>query len=856
MDILKDLAYAARLLRKNLAFAVTAIVTIALGIGASTAIFSVVNAVLLRPLPYSEPDRLTLIWGDMRARNVVDFPFPPGDVYDLRQQTTSFEDIAAVSTFKQSISGDDVDPAQVIVGGVTTNFFSTLGARVAQGREFIEADGIAPPQPPPVASTQPAQPPTAQQPGQRAPAPAAPRQPAAQQPAQANQPPQLPTIVILSNEFWQRRYGGDPGVIGRNIDVGGQRSQVVGVLAPGFELLFPPGTNIERAPDIWAANRIDFEGGSRLNVFLRLIGRLNKGATIQQARTQVEEVASDLRQRFPIKQTSDLHFRVEPMQEDLIADVRPAILALMGAVIFVLLIACANIANLLLVRASWREREFAVRAALGGSRWRLVRQMLAESLLIAGGGAVLGILLAQLGIDLLSRIRPDNLPRIESIRIDRVVLAFTALATIVAAAAFGILPALRASRPNVMEVLRRSGRTSGLAAGRILRNSVVMAEVALSFVLLIGCGLMLRSFVALNRADPGYDPNKVLTFFLPNTRARGSEARAVFMREMHDRLQALPGVLSVTAATPLPLDGQSPNSRWGTDEALADPSKFQQANAHFVLPGYFETLGTRLIDGRTFTEADNRPDAKGIVIDRLLAAKAFPNESAVGKRLIVRIRSDNAEPLEVIGVVAHQRHTTLAADGREAIFFADGFMGHGRASRWALRTDGDPMSLVPAVRAEIARMDPLLAVAEVQPMLAFVDRARAQTRFALVLISIFAVIAAVLAAVGLYGVLSTVVRMRTSEIGVRMALGATPGNILRLMVGQGMRLSIAGVEFGLLAALGLTRAMTTMLVEVKPTDPPTFAVIAVVFIIIAAIASWLPARRAAKLDPTTALRDE
>ena len=853
MDILKDLVFAGRLLRKNPAFAVTAIVTIALGIGASTAIFSVVNAVLLRPLPYSEPERLTLIWGDMRARNVVDFPFPPGDLYDLRQQTDLFEGIAAVSTFKQSISGDDVEPAQVIVGGVTTNFFSVLGTRVAQGRDFVESDGTAPPQPPP--NTNPQQPPpaNAQPPAQR---PAQPAAQPAQQPAQANQPPPLPTIAILSNEFWQRRYGGDPSVVGRNIDVGGQRTQVVGVLAPGFELLFPPGTGIERAPDIWAAARIDFEAGSRLNVFLRLIGRLNKGATIKQAQAQVELVAEDLRKRFPIKETSGLHFRVEPMQEDLIADVRPAILALMGAVMFVLLIACANIANLLLVRASWREREFAVRAALGGSRWRLVRQMLAESLLIAGGGALLGIYLAKLGIDLLLAIRPDNLPRIESIEIDRVVLGFTALAAIVAAATFGILPALRASRPNVMEILRRSGRTSGLGAGRLLRNGVVMAEVALSFVLLIGCGLMLRSFIALSHADPGYDPKGVLTFFLPNTRVRGTEARAVFMREMHDRLQSLPGVLSVTAATPLPLDGQGPNARWGTEEALSDANKFQQANAHFVLPGYFDTLRTRLIEGRTFTEADNRPDSKAIVIDRKLAAKAFPNESAVGKRLIVRVRSDQAEPLEVIGVVAHQRHTTLAADGREAIFFSDGFVGHGRAARWAIRTDGDPMSLVPAVRAEIARMDPLLAVAEIQPMEAFVGRARAQTRFALVLISLFAIIAAVLAAVGLYGVLSTVVRLRTAEIGVRMALGATPRNILGLMVGHGMRLSVAGLGFGLLAALGLTRTMASMLVEVKATDPPTFAAIAVVFVVIAAIASWLPARRASRLDPTTALRDE
>jgi predicted permease len=832
MEIVHDLEYAARTMRKNPAFAATALITIAFGIGVSTAIFSVVNTVLLRPLPYADAERLTLIWGDMRNRNVKDFPFPPGDFADLRKEATMFEGFAGVQTFRQSISGDQVDraePEQISAGAVTTNFFSLLGARIALGRDFTEADGFPQPPPPP---------------------------PGPNNAAPANQPPPPPAIVILSQEFWQRRFGSDPNVIGRSIDLGGGRAQVIGVLAPGFELLFPPDTNIERHPQLWTAMRVDFENGSRINVFLRVIGKLKPGVTLQQAQVQLDGIAAELRQRFPIKQTAGLHFRLEPMYEDLVADVRPAILALMGAVMFVLLIACANVANLLLVRASWREREFAVRAALGGSRWRLVRQMLVESLLLGVGGAILGLLLAKLGIDLLLPVAPENLPRINAITIDWRVLSFTTLAAVTAAIVFGIAPALRASRPNVMEVLRRGGRTAGLGGGRLLRNSVVMVEVALSFVLLIGSGLMMRSFIALLGTDPGYDPNHVLTFFIPNVRAQGQDGRTAFMRNLRERLRALPGVQAVTATNPLPLDGRVVNARWGTEEARSNPGAFQQANVHIVLPGYFETMHTRLIEGRTFTEADNTPDAKAIVVDQRLAAKAFPNQSAVGKRLLSRVRTDEPELYEIIGVVAHQRHNSLAADGREAIFFTDGYMGSGAANRWVIRTDGDPTTLAAAVRTEVSRLNPLVAVAEVQPMLAFVERARAQTRFALVLIGVFAGIAVILAAVGLYGVLSTVVRQRTAEIGVRMALGATPSAIFRSMVGQGLRLSGVGIGLGLVAAFALTRVMTSMLVGVTPTDPLTFVTIAVFFFGIAAVASWLPARRAAGLDPTIALRDE
>ena len=831
---LKDVTYAWRTLRSNPAFSLTAIITLALGIGASTAIFSVVNAVLLRPLPYGDAGRLTLIWGDMVKRDVKDFPFPPGDLPDLRQQGTLFQEMGGVGTFKQPLVGDGGEPEQVNVAGVTENMLTVLRARILLGRNFNASDATPLPPPPQAA------------PGAPPPAPAV---------GPDGQPP-LVASWILSYGFWQRRYGGDRNVIGKRVDVGNGRAEIIGVLAPEFELLFPPSTDVERNPDIYTALRIDFATASRTNVFLRMVGRLKPGVTLPQAQQQLDNIAADLRRRFPIKEAAGLHIRAEWMRDDLVADVRPAIIALMGAVSFVLLIACANVANLMLVRAASRERELAVRSALGGTRWGLIRQMLTESMLVATLGALVGFGLAQAGIKLLLILAPENLPRLESVSADPSVLVFTILAGIVSAAAFGIVPALRASRPDLADILRSAGRTGGLARGRRIRNAVVTAEVALSFVLLIGCGLMLRSFIALQHVEPGYDPKGLLTFFAVSGRPGGPDVQAGIIRQLAERLRSVPGVTGVTAANPLPLDGGIVNARWGTEAAVTDPSKFQQANVHIVLPGYFKVMRSKFLEGRDFTEADNNPNAVLAIIDRNFAAKAFPGQSAIGKRLYVRVRSNDPEWFEVIGVVDRERHETLAADSREAMFLTDGLFGHGAVARWVVRTSGDPNALVPTIRSAIRELDRQMPVSEVQPMTAFVDRAMASTRFALALIATFAAIAVVLAAVGLYGVLSTVVRQRTAEIGVRMAFGANTSSIFQLVIGHGLRLSAIGIALGAVGALALTRGMKTMLVGVRPTDPLTFVAIGVLFMAVAAVSSWIPARRAAGLDPNVALRDE
>ncbi len=826
----QDLRCGARMLLKKPGFTLIAVITLALGIGANTAIFSVANTVLLRRLPYKNPDRLVLAGAEMRKRNVTDWPFSNTDVFDLRNGAKmTFEDIAAVNTGRTIIPREDGTLEQIRIASVTPNFFQLLGAGIAVGRDFIEADGQ--PQPP---------------------------QPQAGGATGAQAPPPLPTIAILSYEYWQRRYGGNTAILGRGMLSGGSGGpQVVGVLPPGFELLLPPKLNAERLPDIWVAARLNYDTANRNTVAHRVTGRLKDGATLEQAQAEAEVVAAESRKIDTIRQTADFHFQLEPMHKYLVAEVRPAILALTGAVIFLLLIACANVANLLLVRASLRQRELAVRAALGGSWRRLVRQMLVEALLLAGAGTLLGLGLAWFGIRQLLAIAPANLPRLDSIRIDPVVLAYTALAGLAAAVIFGLPPALQASRPDVINILRGSGRTGGLGGSRRLRNIVVIAEVALSFVLLIGSGLMFRSFLALQRIDPGYDPDSVLTFLLLGSRGGPQpQERATFMREVQGRLRALPRVESVTASSPFPLAGGFGPIRWGTEQALSDPTKFQAVDFQIVLPGYFETLRTPLLAGRTFTEADNASERNVVVIDKFLAAKAFPNESAVGKRILIRLRTPEPEWVEVIGVVGHQRNTSLSEPGREQIYFTDGFRSHGVAARWAVRVKGDPAQCAAAIRAEIAKLNPNLLITEMQPMDTLVERAQAGTRFSLLLIGVFAVIAALLAGVGLYGVLSSVVRQRTAEIGVRMALGATPGTIFKLVVGHGLRLSAAGVAVGLVAAIGLTRVMTSMLVGVKATDPATFVAMAALFLLIAAIASGAPARRAAGLDPTIALREE
>jgi putative ABC transport system permease protein len=805
---------------RNPSFAFIAVLTIALGIGANTAIFSVVRAVLLRPLPYADPDRLVMIVGALTNRDVDYWPTSPPDLLDYQEQVTRLSHLEAVFTFAQPLTSEGAEPEQVEVAAITPGFLTMLGARPVLGRLFTDVDAT----------------------------PVAPDTPPGEGP---------PTMIVLSHELWQARFGGDPEIVGRTLQLGGD-ALVVGVVEPGVALYMPPAAGISADVDVWIAPRIDAATANRNNVFLSMVGRLAPGATVAQVQQQMTGVVNRIRAENERAETAGLQQTVVPLHEDVTREVRPIVLALLGAVGFVLLIACANVSNLLLVRASTREREMAVRSALGGSRGSIARQVLTESLVLALAGAALGLLLAAGGIRLLLALQPPDLPRLSTVSIDGIVLGYTALAALLAAAIFGVIPALQSSRADLARVLKDRGASAGRHAQGRIRSAVVVLEVALSLVLLIGAGLMVRSFMALRDVDPGYDADRVLTFGvqLPGQRYQTPDQRLAFITQFRERLDALPGATAAGAATPIPLSGVTSNGPYGTEDVLVDPERMQQAEVRLITEGYFETMGTRVVDGRTFSDADRSEELRYVVIDETLARKTWPGERAVGKRMMIRFGTPDYEPVEVLGVVEHQRSGSLAAEGRETIYYHDAAAGGPGGLTWLVRTDGDPALLVAGARRILAEMDPLIPMTAVRSMRDYVNEAMAPTRFALVLIGVFGGTALILAAVGLYGVLSFAVRQRTAEIGIRMAFGAGGRTILGMVVGQGLRLAGAGVAIGVFGAFALTRVIASQLVGVEATDPATFAAVAGAFLAIAAVACAVPALRATRVDPLVALREE
>lgn len=818
----RDVRHAVRALRKSPGFTAVAVLTIALGIGANTAIFSVVRAVLMAPLPYDEPGELVVLWGEMQNRGVTTFPMSPPDFARFRDEVDGFESLGAVFSFTTPLTGDG-DPVQVTVGNTTTDFFSMLGIEPILGRTFLPEDGLP-------------QPNTGQA---------------------GTGPGPLPGIALLGHGLWQTRFGGDPSVIGRTIQLGGATSEVVGVMPPDFELLMPPAAAVADDVDLWLAARIDFVNAPANNVFLRPVGRMKPGVSVEALQAQIDVVAADLAANSQVKATAGYAVRAASLHRDLTGHVRPIILALFGAVVFVLLIACANVSNLLLVRASSRDRELAVRAALGGSRGRLLRQMLLESGLLAAAGAALGMAIAALGIRALLWMTPADLPRVDAVGIDGVVLLFTVAAAGTAALVFGLVPALQASRVDLADALKERGSAGSNSSRRLVRNAVVIVEVALSLVLLIGAGLMVRSFVELSNVRPGYEADGLLTFNAnpPFGTYPGAADRSNFNMDVRRSLEAIPGVEQVALAGPLPLTGQPLNGRYGGEEALTDPEAFGQAAYRAVTPGYFETMGTALLAGRAFTDADYNDSTAVVVVDEVLAGVMWPDRSAIGERFLVRLLAPEPVWVEVVGVVEHQRAESLAEVGRETVYFTDKYFGS-FGGTWAVRSDMDAGMLLPRVREAIGGIDASVPIADVELMTTYVDEAMAPTRFALTLIGLFGIVALLLTSVGLYGVLSYVVRQRTAEIGVRMAFGAEAGSILRMVVMHGLGLAGLGAALGVLAAVPLTRFIESLLIGVTPTDPVTFGGITLLFAIVAFAACYIPASRATGVDPVRALREE
>jgi putative ABC transport system permease protein len=804
-SLVQDLRYGVRMFVKNPGFTVAAVIALALGIGANTALFGVVNGVLLRPLPYRDPSRLVVV-SLFNQKIQETFPLCDADFLDWRAQNQVFTAVAAFSGNRFNITGSGV-PEQILGDTVTAEFFSTLGVKPVLGRTFL---------------------PNEDRPGS-------------------------PRLVVLSYSIWQRRYSSNPGVIGQTIVLNGSNSAVIGIMPPRFL----PSPEIQ----LWT-NLVMEPPTFRGPYYLTGQARLKPGVTIEQARAELGIIAHRIEQQNPLT-NSNMNFLVRPLEEAIVGDVRPALLVLLGAVAFVLLIASANVANLLLARAAVREKEVAIRAALGASRARLTRQLLTESVLLAAIGGLLGLLLARWGVRLLLELRPGNLPRLEEIAIDGRVLGFTCLISLASGILFGLVPAVQSGRSDLNKVLKEGGRSAADGQGRSrMRSVLVVAEIALSVVLLAGAGLMLKSFLRLQAVSPGINPDNALTMqiTLPQRQYHDDSQLLSFYQHLLEKVQTLPGVDSAGVGMSLP-----PNLLEVTDyftiegqEAVSE-RMLGLADLVFVSPDYFRALGVPLVKGRYFTAADRVDSAKIAIVNQTLAHHYWPNENPIGKRLKTGGAERPKSPwMEVVGVVGDIKYSGL--DAAPELELYEPYQQAAWPSMYlVVRTSSElrnPATLASAVQNAVWSLDKDLPVAHIRTMRQLLSESVEQPRFRTVLLEVFALIALSLATVGIYGVLAYSVSQRRHEIGVRMAMGAKRSDVLWMVVGQGMFLTLIGVAIGVAGAFVLTRFLSTLLYGVRPTDPVTFVVVPLLLACVALFACYVPARRAIRVDPMAALRYE
>lgn len=803
-NLLQDIRFGLRVLFKSKLFAVAAIATLALGIGANTAVFSAVNAVLLAPLPYPQSENLIVIWKTQRGAQVEQRPESAPNLEDLKAQNQVFEQIAALRLQQMSLTDGD-QPERTSGARVSANLFSTLRVKPVLGRDFAAAED---------------------QPG-------------------------AASVVIISHRIWQERYGADPNLIGRSMLVDGKSYQIVGVLPPG--IFYPnPETSIY-IPLLLQPAEI-----TRGQQFLRVIGRLKSDVSLAQARADLETVATRLAQQYPDVNTNNV-YNLIPLRDQIVGPIRTALMVLLAAVGCVLLIACANITNLLLARAAARRSEFAIRAALGASRAQLVRQVIIESVLLSTMGGVLGVLLALGGVPLLISISAEGIPRAAEIGINLRVLGFTAIISLFTAAVAGLVPALQFSRGETIGALRegRRGMTAGVAHQRLLRTFVI-SELAIALVLLVVAGLMIRSFLLINSVSPGFNPKGVLTLGIgvPAASYPDLPAQARFYDRLSTDVRTLPGVESAGSITRLPMFGFNASTTFTIQGQPVAPQDAPGADYRPVTQDYFRTMEIPLLSGRDFNDREMKDAPDVVIINKTLEARFFPNRPAVGQR--IQIFPDASRWREIVGVVGDVRLVGLDTDANPAIYLPMVQNTYPNALRnvfLVVRADGDPKALVPGIRARLRSLDKDIPISQVQTMEDVVSGSLAQRRLNMSLLVVFAVLAAILAAIGIYGVMAYMVAQRTHEIGIRLAIGARSIDVLKMVLGEGAKLAAIGVVLGLLAAFALTRIIAGLLYGVSAVDPVTFVCIPLLLAVVTLLASYLPARRASKVDPNLALRN-
>jgi len=800
-SIIKDIRYGVRGLLKRPGFTVIALVALALGIGANTAIFSLVNAVVIRPLPFPDPDQLVWVFGNIRSGGNRASVSPP-DFLDYRSQNKTFEQFAASGTQPLSVNlTGSGDPERITASMVTGNYFDTFGITPAIGRGLTLE----------------------------------------------NEKSGQDQVTVLSHAFWQKRFAGDASIVGKTLTLDSRSYQILGVM--------PAGVSLPQTADLWVP--INFDGDPEMKWrkahFLRPVGRMKPGVTLTQAQADTDMIAAHLEQQYPDSNTG-WNLRLLSLREQLVGGTRTILFVLFGAVGFVLLIACANVANLLLVRAAARQKEIALRTALGASRLRIIRQMLTESLLLSILGGALGALLAVWGVQLLVSLSGDSLPPTVNVGIDTNVLAFTFVISIVTGLLFGLAPAFRTANVNLIDSLKDGARGSEGTLRNRTRSLLVVFESAVAVILLIGAGLLVRSLIALQRVDPGFDANNVLTLRidLPRQKYEGEGRKAKFFEQLEARISSLPGVQSVGLITELPMSGQL-NDLPFTVEGRPPVTVDQAFDADFRLVNqhYFSALHIPLLRGRNFTEQEVREAKLVTVVSQQLVDTVFPNEDPMGKRLVSAM---GGQAFEIIGVVGDIRHRSLQNQPFPAMYFP--ILDVSTRMNLVIRTQNDPLSIVGAVRQEVKALDPDQPISAVKRMSDWVDSSVSSQRYSTTLLAAFAALAMILAATGIYGVMSYTVAQRTHEIGVRMALGARRRDVLKLVVRHGMLLTLVGVIIGVAGALGLTRVMASLLFGVTAKDPLTFVAVAGLLSAVAFIACFVPALRATKVDPLVALRYE